>query len=193
MAEPTTRERLLQIGLDRIHAFGYAPTGVKEILDLAGVPKGSFYHYFPSKESFTQEVLARYVARETEHCQRVLFDDAVVPLQRLHTYFNELVALYGQTSPIAGCLIGNLSLEIAAHNPNLQPLLSAAFLNWQQGVSAILRAAVDQGELPPSTNPDQLASFLLNSWEGALVRSKADNSDQPLETFLHYTFNVLLK
>jgi len=62
----TTREHLIEVGLERIRRIGYAATGVKEILDLAGVPKGSFYHYFPSKEAFVQEVLQRYSARETQ-------------------------------------------------------------------------------------------------------------------------------
>jgi TetR/AcrR family transcriptional repressor of nem operon len=189
----TTREHLIEIGLQRIHKFGYAATGVKEILDLAGVPKGSFYHYFPSKEAFAQEVLQRYSSIEFQRCETILGDDRLPPLKRLRKYFNELISVYGQRGPITGCLFGNMSVEVAEHSSSIQSQLSSSFGRWQQAIAALLRSAVDRGDLPRSTKPNELSSFLLNSWEGALVRSKAEKSDQPLETFIHFAFKVLLK
>jgi TetR/AcrR family transcriptional regulator, transcriptional repressor for nem operon len=189
----TTRERLIEIGLERIHKIGYAATGVKEILDVAGVPKGSFYHYFPSKEAFAQEVLQRYASREAQRWETILGDDRLPPLRRLRKYFNELISVYGQKGPISGCLLGNMSVEVAEHSPALQSLLSSGFDDWQQAIAAVLRSAVERGDLPRSTNTDELASFLLNSYEGALVRSQAEKSDRPLTIFLHFAFKVLLK
>jgi TetR/AcrR family transcriptional repressor of nem operon len=193
MAAQTTRERLIEIGLERIHKIGYAATGVTEILDLAGVPKGSFYHYFRSKEAFAQEVIRHYAAREAHRCETILGDDKLPPLKRLRKYFDELVSEYGQKGPIRGCLFGQMSVEVAEHSPDTQSLLSGAFAHWQQAIAALLRSAVDRGELPRSTRADELASFLLNSYEGALVRSKAEKSDEPLDTFIHFAFKVLLK
>ncbi len=193
MAVQTTREHLIEIGLERIHKIGYAATGVKEILDLAGVPKGSFYHYFPSKEAFAQEVLERYGSREAQRLETILGDDKLPPLKRLRKYFNELISVYGQNGPVRGCLFGNMSVEVAEHSSAIQSLLSSAFGSWQQAIAVLLRSAVDQGDLPRSTKVDELASFLLNSYEGALVRSKAEKSDQPLETFIYFAFKVLLK
>ena len=189
----TTREHLIETGLQRIHRIGYTATGVKEILDLAEVPKGSFYHYFPSKEAFVQEVLQRYASREAQRLETVLGDDKLPPLKRLRKYFNELISVYGQKGPISGCLLGKMSVEVAAQSPEIQSLLSSAFGHWQKAIAALLRSAVDQGELPRSTKADDLASFLVNSWEGALVRSQAEKSDQPLGTFIHFAFTVLLK
>lgn len=189
----TTREHLIEIGLQRIHKIGYAGTGVKEILDLAGVPKGSFYHYFPSKEAFAQEVLQQYASREAQRWEIILREDKLPPLKRLRKYFNELVSVYGQKGPIRGCLMGQMSVEVAEQSPAIQSLLSRAFGDWQEAIAALLRSAVDRGDLPRSTKADELASFLLNSWEGALVRSKAEKSDQPLEIFIQFAFKVLLK
>jgi TetR/AcrR family transcriptional repressor of nem operon len=188
----TTREHLIDVGLQLIHSAGYASTGVKEILEVAKVPKGSFYHYFPSKEAFAEEVLQRYATEETARCERILGDEKQPPLKRLRKYFEELASVFGQTGPISGCLLGNMSLEVSSHSPVLRSFLSMAFTQWQQGISDILRSAVKRGDLPKSTKPDELAAFLLNNWQGALVRSKADKSDQPLDTFLRYTFKVLL-
>lgn len=193
MSTPNTREHLIEVGLERIRSAGYASTGVKEILDLAHVPKGSFYHYFPSKEAFAEEVLQRYGSGEMQRCGRILGDETVAPLARLRRYFEELISVYGQSGEISGCLVGGLSLEVADHSPKLRSILQGAFEQWQQAVETVLREAVALGELPETTQPEDLAAFLLNSYEGALVRVKAEQSDRPLEIFLHFAFDVLLK
>ena len=193
MSTPSTREHLLEVGLERIHSTGYTATGVKEVLDLANVPKGSFYHYFPSKEAFAGEVFQRYADGEMRRAERILGDRKTAPLKRLRRYFEELISVYGQSGEISGCLVGNLSLEVADHSSELQRQLQAVFGGWQKGIADVLREAIERGDLVRSTKPDELAGFLLNSYEGALVRMKADKSDRPLQNFLHFAFNVLLK
>jgi TetR/AcrR family transcriptional repressor of nem operon len=193
METPSTREHLLEVGLERLRSTGYTATGVKEILDLAGVPKGSFYHYFPSKEAFASEVFQLYAAGELRRSERILGDRKVAPLKRLRQYFEELISVYGQSAAISGCLVGSMSLEVADHSQKLQMQLKAVYGFWQKGIADVLREAAERGDLPKSTQPDELAEFLLNSYEGALVRMKAEKSDKPLENFLHFAFNVLLK
>lgn len=193
MEIPSTREHLLEVGLERLRSTGYTATGVKEILDLAGVPKGSFYHYFPSKEAFASEVFQLYAEGELRRAERILGERKVAPLKRLRQYFEELISVYGQSGGISGCLVGSLSLEVADHSPKLQTQLQSVFGVWQKGIADVLREAVERGDLPKSTQSDSLAEFLLNSYEGALVRMKAEKSDKPLENFLYFAFNVLLK
>ena len=188
-----TREQLVEVGLQRIHAAGYGATGVNEILQLAEIPKGSFYHHFPSKEAFAEAVLERYGAQEMSRSERLLGDKSVAPLKRLRLYFEELLAVYGRTGPISGCLLGNMALEVADHSDKLQPVLKAIFSAWTEAIVEVIRQAVEKGDLDPSVKPKEMAAFLLNNWEGALLRSKADRSDQPLKLFLHFTFKVLLK
>jgi TetR/AcrR family transcriptional repressor of nem operon len=188
-----TRDHLLQVGLRRMRSTGYAATGVKEILDDADVPKGSFYHHFASKEAFAKEVLELYVREENERAGKILRNGKGAPLNRLRRYFEELIAVYGPTATVSGCLIGNLSLEMADHSDAIQTVLHQSFSNWQAGIAGVLQEAINRGDLPKSTKPQEVASFLLNSYEGALLRSKADRSGKPLENFLHFAFNVLLK
>ena len=188
----TTREQLIDIGLRLIHKNGYTATGVKQILDAAGIPKGSFYHHFSSKEEFAKAVLQQFASREAERWDTLLKNEKIAPLKRLRLYFEELITVFGQTSRIPGCLLGNLSLEVAAHIPSIQSLLSKSFAHWQEAVAAVLRSAVMRKELPRSTNPVALASFLLNSWEGALIRSKAEKSNEPLNGFMRFVFDKIL-
>ena len=192
-ASSTTREHLLEVGLRQLRSTGYTATGVKEVLDLAQVPKGSFYHYFPSKEAFVSELFTRYAAGEAERAQRVLGDSSVPPLKRLRAYFEELLSVYGQRNEISGCLIGSMSLEVADHIPKLQAQLKLMYTAWQGGIADTLRQATKRGDLAKSTKPDALAEFILNSYEGALVRMKAEQSERPLANFMQFIFDILLK
>ena len=191
-APASTRDHLIEVGLTLMRSHGYGATGLKEILDAADVPKGSFYHYFGSKETFTTVVLERYVALEGQHAQEVLGNTRQAPLKRLRRYFEDLIRSAGQTAPIQGCLMGSLSLEVARASQVLQGCLSSNFAHWQSVVASVLREAVERGDLPRSTKPESLAGFVLNSWEGVLLRSQADKSDAPLKDFLHYIFEQLL-
>ena len=189
---PSTRNRLIEAGLELMRRQGYGATGLNEILETARVPKGSFYHYFGSKEEFTAAVIERYAVLAGVRFEEALSNTRLAPLKRLRRYFEELVGIAGQAAPIQGCLLGDLSLEVADASPLLQGFLSSSFTRWQASVAAVLREAVEKGDLPRSTRPEALAGFLLNSWEGALLRSQADKSDAPLKDFLHYVFEELL-
>ena len=116
MEPQSTRDHLLQVGLRQIHARGYSSTGVNEILEDAKIPKGSFYHHFASKEDFAKEVLALYVLGEGERAEKILHGGKAAPLKRLRRYFEELIKVYGPQAAISGCMVGNLTLEMADHS-----------------------------------------------------------------------------
>lgn len=188
----STRDHLIDVGLRLMHQHGYQATGVSDILNAADVPKGSFYHHFESKEDFAAAALERYIAREAQHSATVLNDSNTPPLKRLKRYFLDLIKVYGQKGRTPGCLMGRFSLEIATESPQLRKRIGTAFTHWQHVVAMALEEAVAQKELPANTDPESLAGFLLNSWQGALVRSQAEKSDAALETFMHYVFDELL-
>jgi TetR/AcrR family transcriptional repressor of nem operon len=192
MATKSTRDHLIEVGQELMHQHGYKATGLGDILKAADVPKGSFYHHFGSKEEFAAAALERYIAGEAKHSVAVLMDSKVPPLQRLRHYFLDLKRIYGQSGPIPGCMMGRFSLEITDENPKLRKRIGAAFQHWQHTISTVIQQAVAKKELSTDTNPETLAGFLLNSWEGALLRSQAERSDAPLESFLYYAFEVLL-
>jgi len=193
MATKSTRDHLIDTGLKLMHSNGYNATGLTEILKEADVPKGSFYHHFGSKEHFAAAALERYTTREAEHAASVLVGSKMPPLKRLKRYFMDLVKFYGQKGAIPGCMMGRFSLEIAAANPQLRKQISATFAHWQHTIATVIEQAVTQKELPAATDPESLAGFLLNSWEGALLRSQAEASDAPLEVFMQIAFDQLLK
>jgi TetR/AcrR family transcriptional regulator, transcriptional repressor for nem operon len=192
MAAKSTREHLIDVGLGLMHQNGYNATGLTDILKAADVPKGSFYHHFGSKEDFAAAALERYGTREGEHAAAVLNDRTTPPLKRLRRYFSDLVKISGQRGAIPGCMMGRFSLEIADASPQLRKQISASFDHWQHAIATVIQQAVRQEALPLGTDSESLAGFLLNSWEGALLRSQAEKSDAPLETFMRYAFDGLL-
>lgn len=193
MAEKSTRDHLIDVGLELMHQHGYQATGLSDILKAADVPKGSFYHHFDSKEDFAAAALERYIAREAQHAATVLNDSKTLPMTRLKRYFVDLMKVYGQSGRIPGCMMGRFSLEIGAASPQLRKRISTSFAHWQHTIATVLQQAVAQKELPADTDSASLAGFLLNSWEGALLRSQADKSNAPLETFMHYVFDGFLR
>jgi TetR/AcrR family transcriptional regulator, transcriptional repressor for nem operon len=194
MSKQPTKEHLIEVGLRLIHTTGYTATGINQILATANVPKGSFYHHFSTKDDFVMEVVQRYAAGEQERWQRFLDDTNPSPLKKLRRYFKDLIATYGRHGgPIAGCLLGNLSLEVAGQNPEVRNLLRQVFDAWQDAIAKTIREAIEKHELPKTVKPDDLSALLVNGWEGAQVRAKAEQSDKPLELFFDNAFNVLLK
>ena len=193
MATKSTREHLIDVGVRLMHEKGYSATGLTDILKAAGVPKGSFYHHFASKEDFAAAALERYGMREREHTASILNDMTIPPLKRLQRYFTDLVRIYGQKGTIPGCMMGRFSLESTARNTRLRKQISGSFSHWQHTIATVIQQAVARKELPASTDPESLAGFLLNSWEGALLRSQAEKNDAPLEIFQRHALDALAK
>jgi len=121
MSKQTTREHLIQVGLGMVRSAGYLATGVNQVLEAAKIPKGSFYHHFATKDEFILEVIKRYAAGEQQRWERLLGHSNLSPLKKLRRYFKNLIATYGvRGGPVAGCLLGNMSIEIAAQNPEIE-------------------------------------------------------------------------
>ena len=191
MKERTVRDELIAVGVDQMLKAGYTSTGVKEILELAGVPKGSFYHYFPSKEAFGKCVLQSYLETEQKRATEALKQSKAAPLKRLRKYFEELIAIHGPFGPRnGGCLLGNFSQEVSNHSDLIQQGLVEAFGQWQTAVEEVLNEAVARGDLPVDTATRDFAALLLNSYEGALLRAKAERSEAPLRLFVQMFFNT---
>lgn len=188
-----TRAILIDEGLKALLSHGYEGAGIGPILKSAGVPKGSFYHFFESKEAFASAVLASYCNNNQKVRTRLLLDDKTKsPLGRLRDYFDYYEKQYGSGDPTCGCLLGNLSQSIAAHSDVLQRELHRSFTAWQDDFKAVLREARDAGELPEHLDPDETAAFLIDAYEGALVRMKAEGSIKPLQRFSTMTLDGLL-
>jgi TetR/AcrR family transcriptional regulator, transcriptional repressor for nem operon len=191
MARPDVREKLLSAGLEALHKRGFNATGVQDITDAAKVPKGSFYNYFESKDALGVEVVERWrmltAARLT-----TLVEGSGKPLARLRAYFKGLNELAPATKFQRGCLMGNFSAELSAQSPAIRAALEAGFEAWTKGVAQVIAEAQKAGDVAKDVPAEALAGFLINAWEGAVLRSRVDKSSAALDAFLAIAFNKIL-
>lgn len=191
MAKDDVRDQLIDVGLQTFLAGGYNHSAVKDLVAIADVPKGSFYYYFNSKEDFACAVIDRYA--DIAAASAIPDDASTTPLGWLRRYFEALVPLYEARGFAEGCLLGNLTLEMADQSEPMRARLAVGFARWQATLAAVFRAAADRGELPGGADPDALAAFCLDGWEGALLRMKAEKSAAPLRLFIAMVFDHLLR
>jgi TetR/AcrR family transcriptional repressor of nem operon len=183
--ETNSRADLLEQGTQLMLRSGYAGTGLVELLQAAGVPKGSFYNHFESKEAFGVELVQRYYARHDRILASLLAETDRSPLERLRSYFERLLQRAVDASPQArGCLLGMLALEMAGSSEPLRATVSDAFGRWQARLAELLRQAQVAGEVAPEQDPQPLAAMLIGGWEGALMRARASRDLDALRTSL---------
>ena len=188
----TTREHILACGGRLIHHKGFTATGLQEILQTAGVPKGSFYFYFKSKEEFGLALVDHYQAWFAEQVRPILKDETLPPLERLAGFFLWFRQYFEQEGFIKGCPIGNLIQELGDVNPAFRDKLNHCLDGLIRFITRLLQEAKDQGHLPARLEPEATARFILSAWQGSLIRMKAAAGPEPLDTFHTMTFAVLL-
>ncbi|HVE09603.1 MAG TPA: TetR family transcriptional regulator C-terminal domain-containing protein [Paraburkholderia sp.] len=180
---PEVRSRLLSVGRDVVHDRGFNGCGVQDITAAAGVPKGSFYNYFDSKEAFAAEILEEYWQSIEERHGPILYDARVKPLARIAKFFRALTDDHGQHDFALGCLIGNLSLELSNGSDETRAKLLALLARWQKSLAFCLRDAQQRNELDRKQNVDELAAILIEAYEGAVMRGKIEQSAKAYERF----------
>ncbi|WP_241048490.1 TetR/AcrR family transcriptional regulator [Achromobacter xylosoxidans] len=178
--------------MDLLHSEGYNATGIKEIVDAAGVPKGSFYNHFESKEAFGAEVVNSYFSSGWPELERLLTNPEMPPLARLRTYFISRRDIFGAGEFTRGCMLGNMSLEVADHSEQVRDRLAVHFETWAELLERCIVEAKLTGAIKNPANPAALARFVLNSWEGALLRMRVDKSTAPLDDFIEIVFSFVL-
>ncbi len=194
MASPkeTTKNILLDIGTDLIAQGGFNATGIEAVLKRAGVPKGSFYYYFCSKEDFGLQVIDRIAVASNARLDAELTDPSLSPLQRLYRYFSRSCESFAAGECRKGCLVGNLGQELADQSETFRRRIAEVFAGWEERIAACVIEAQAQGEIPGNFVPGELAAFLLAAYEGAVLQAKVRRDPAPVDTFLKFTFHRLL-
>ena len=184
---------MLEKGAELFYENGFESTGVQEITGSCGVPKGSFYYYFDSKEEFGLSVLEEYVEASRAHLVASLVEGEGTPLERLQRLFSDWTDGLEERGFTGGCLAGNLCQELAARSPEFQSALGGWFDELQTYFAGCIREAQAVGEIAPSEDADALAEFVYNGWQGALLRMKAAKQRRPLDQFRRLLFERVLR
>jgi len=193
MGRQSLRDRILDAGLKVMIRQGYAGAGVRDIVAAAPAPQGSFTNHFRSKEAFAHAVLDRYFDDLKQVVAEALDDRSRTPRQRLARYLDIVTERLARAAFRRGCLIGDFSLEAAPQSERLRARLAAIFAEWRAPFTACIAEGQAAGEIAATFAPEELAEFLLSSWEGAILRMKVARNADPLERFKRIVFATVFK
>lgn len=186
------RDLILAKGAHLMTRRGYHGTGVLEIVQAAGIPKGSFYHYFASKEDFAVQALEHLYEPRLLRYAAALTEPVYSPRERILSYYRDLLGHFSrQEKPEYHCFIGSLSFEMA---DDCRPIASQVESILERSVAILAQCLMDArqaDELPRNTDCAALAEFIANAWEGALMRMKVGGSVASLEIFLNQLERLL--
>jgi len=180
-----TKAELIRSGLEQLTENGFASSGIDKILKKVKVPKGSFYHYFASKEAFGQVVIdnyAKYFANKLDTC---LLDESYPALKRISNFVEDAKMGMIRHDFKRGCLVGNLGQEVDLLPESYREQLVGIFNSWQHRVAQCLTTAKTEGQLSATADCELLAEFFWIGWEGAVSRSKLVQSTQPLDNYFN--------
>jgi len=172
------KDRLLNSAKELIFGRSYSAVGINELCSHAGVQKGSFYHYFPTKREMILEVIDDQWEKTTKPFLEIAFTKKIPPLERIERFFRLISrayeAMYKETGKVIGCPFGNLTLELSTEDEVIRRKLEDIFEKWTSYIEIAIKEAIETGEIT-DTNPKTLANAVLAYLEGVLLIAKARN------------------
>ena len=191
MSRPNTRDNIFDAALKLLSEKGFNASSVQDITTEAGVPKGSFYNHFESKEALGAEIIEFYGGRTS--VRDILTDRSLAPLARLTKYFTTLNQMMVDRSFEQGCLLGNFSAELADQSPLIRSHLATIYGKWTGNIEAVVAEGQADGSIPSDLDAHTIAACLLNGWEGATLRAKVERNGKAFDMFMEVVFRKILK
>jgi TetR/AcrR family transcriptional repressor of nem operon len=192
MSKISNKDRILADGLKVMLQRGYVGASVRDIVEAAGVPQGSFSNHFVSKEAFSLEILDRYFANSRVVIAETLRNDAIAPLKRLRSYIDVSIAAIRTHEVKNGCLVGNFAAEASDHSEIIRTRISEIYTELREATAYCLRAAVKAGELPKNFKVGDVADFIVTGLQGAWLVSKVERDLAFAENFKKTLFSTVL-
>ena len=187
----SVRHSILETGQRIMAGKGFSAVGLNEILAGAGVPKGSFYHYFGSKDAFGEAMLAAYFQDYLADLDETLRQPGLTMAQRLITYWQQ----WQETQSFFDCQGRCLAVKLGAEVADLSEAMRLALKQGTSGIVTRLKAAIEigvaEGSLAIESDAGSVAQSLYQLWLGASVMVKIVRSTQPFESAMRLTRQTL--
>jgi TetR/AcrR family transcriptional repressor of nem operon len=188
----SNREKLIRAGVRAIREHGYANVGVREITATAEVSHGSFTNHFRTKEAFGVVILDREYERIEQIVDRTLRNAKRSPVEKLWDYFETITSTLEASNWRYGSIIGNLSAEVPEHCELLRAHLVKIWRMQTNSLTDVISMGQASGDIRGDLDAHGVATTLLSSWEGAVMRMKVERSPEPLECLKCIIFSALL-
>ena len=185
------RERLIAAAHDLARRKGFDRTSVTDILEVSGGGRGSFFHYFPNKESLGLTVLKR----DRKDFMKLLdrcFNSGATPLDKIECFFAEALKIHRERGFVGGCLWGNTALEMSDSNPVFSIFTAKVFDEWMGKLAKVIRAGQEMGDFRNDFSAAELARSAVATIEGGIMLSRLKKDETPLQECLEM-LRALLK
>ncbi|WP_307019455.1 TetR/AcrR family transcriptional regulator [Ancylobacter polymorphus] len=182
MEKPSTRDRIVVAGRRAMLEQGYEGTGIGPLLASVAVPKGSFYHFFASKEDFAGAVLKSYADQYRQQRQELFADTGLSPLARIERHLVQ-VEHDSAEAAVPGCLYGAFAQAVPSLGEELRGQLAEVFAAWEQDLAALIAQAQQEGEVEGGLDPAETAAHLIDLYEGAVIRARAGDGPAAFARF----------
>ncbi len=186
-----TRQGILDTAHRIVGAKGFSGVGLNEILAAAGVPKGSFYHYFGSKEAFGEALLADYFEEYLADIDATLAEAGLSHAERLMNYWRKWQATQGSIDYQRKCLAVKLAAEVSDLSEPMRLALKAGTAGIIDRVAGAIEAGVAEGSLTVDGEPHDTAETLYHLWLGASLMAKIERTDAPFDAAMRTTRRIL--
>lgn len=184
-----TRDLLIRSGVVALTENGFTAAGIDRILKQVGVPKGSFYHYFKSKEDFGAAVINNYASYFAYKLDKSLLHSQLLPLESIEHFAKDAMLGIEKFQFKRGCLVGNLGQEVDLLPERFRELLQSIFQDWESKVCACLQRAKQEKQIAQHHDCEELAIYFWIGWEGAVMRARLVQSVQPLQMYIRNFIN----
>ena len=188
MGRPSVKEHLVRSSLPLLIERGFQGASVGDLVAAAGVPKGSFYNHFDSKEQFAVEQIGRFLEFLQLRSLRESFDP---PLLTIRRHFEEQIAIRQKGLLPLGCLLGTLCNGVPEQYADLRAAVRDGFTTWIDALTVQVDRARVEGDIAVDADSHAIASALVDAFEGAIARARAMDTTSSLEVFLDTTFTAL--
>jgi len=188
MSSPHTKERILDAAEEIMWKRGFHSTGLNEILKAVGVPKGSFYHWFESKEHFGVELLQHYIERATDESDHALFSNEVekLPMPRLLCFLEGSVGKFEEHDRCYPCLVLKLASEVTDLSEPMRVVLAKGINTWVGMLAGVFDEAKTLGHISKKVDSQKEAEIIRDLWAGAIQRATICKSTQAMELALEF-------
>lgn len=186
-----TKQLLLEEGMKMLLLRGYHDLGIAAVLEATGIPKGSFYHHFASKEDFGLQVVDLYMEGVHAGLDACLNDEQLPPIARVRRFFEMTEDKY-RSDGYLGCLLGGLGQELSGISEAFRRKVEWCFSEIARRIAGCLDEGTRRGDLPPGTDTTAMANLLVNCWEGAALRTRLRRDPAPLRDMLSFYFGRIV-
>ncbi|MCD1127572.1 TetR/AcrR family transcriptional regulator [Jinshanibacter sp. LJY008] len=191
--EHDTREHLLATGAQLCLSRGFTGMGLSEMLAKAEVPKGSFYHYFRSKEAFGVAMLDRHYALYNQRLQQHFSQENASWRELIIHWYQQSLDYFNQHGSSPNCLVVKLSAEVCDLSEDMRNALD----NGSVQVIAHLANALEKGRMERCFNfpgeAQMQAQMMYALWLGASLQAKISRSSIPLECAIEHVTQLLVE